>query len=145
MTWWARGFPTNRRLFNVTITYDTPQEKIREATELVRAILSEDGIREPIHPTIAGDEYPPRAYFNEFNADSLNIIVIYWFAPPDFWGFFEHSEKVNLRIIEEFEKAGIDFAFPTQTLHLAADPKRELVMRLSRGESRVPGSDGATA
>ncbi|MBN2477560.1 MAG: mechanosensitive ion channel [Pirellulales bacterium] len=128
--------PYVRRLFNVTVTYDTPRGKMEEAIQILRGILSEDGIGQRIHPVIAGEDYPPRVYFNELNADSLNILVVYWFAPPDYWDYFEHAQKVNLRIIEEFEKAGIDFAFPTQTLHLAGDPKRELSMRLLDGETR---------
>jgi len=37
---------------------------------------------------------------------------------------------LNLRIFEEFERAGIEFAFPTQTLYLAGDPKREMAVRM---------------
>ena len=118
--------PFIRRLFNVTITYDTPLLKIQKAVEIIKEILNEDDLKEPIHSVIKGDEYPPRVYFNEYNADSLNIIVIYWYAPPLYWDYLKHAEKVNLRIFQEFEKEGIEFAFPTQTLYLAGDPNREL-------------------
>ena len=122
--------PSIRRLFNVTITYDTPREKVEQAVQIIRDILDEDGIRERIHNYINGDEQPPRAYFNDYNADSLNILVIYWFGPPVYWEYLEHAQNVNLRIFEEFEKAGIDFAFPTQTLHLAGDPNRKLTVEM---------------
>jgi len=122
--------PYIRRIINVTITYDTPREKIDQAVRILRNILEEDGIREPIHPTIDGDEYPPRVYFNDFNADSLNILVIYWFAPPAYWDYLEHAQRLNLRIFEEFERAGIEFAFPTHTLFLAGDQRRELVVKM---------------
>jgi len=129
--------PYIRRIINVTITYDTPREKILQAVQILRNILEEEGIREPIHPTIDGDEYPPRVYFNDFNADSLNILVIYWFAPPAYWDYLEHAQRVNLRIFEEFERAGIEFAFPTRTLYLAGDPKRELVLKML-GQAEPP-------
>jgi len=122
--------PTIRRLFHVTITYDTPREKIEQAVEILRNILEEDGIREPIHPIVGGDELPPRVYFSDYNSHSLDIMVIYWFAPPAYWDYMEHGQRVNLRIFEEFERAGIEFAFPTQTLYLAGDPKRELAVRM---------------
>lgn len=122
--------PSIRRILNVTITYDTPREKIEQAVEILRAVLEEEEIGERIHPTINGDEFPPRVYFNDFGADSLNIIVIYWFAPPAYWDYLEHAQKLNLRIFEEFERAGIEFAFPTQTLYLAGDPKREMAVRM---------------
>jgi MscS family membrane protein len=121
---------TIRRIINVTITYDTPRAKIEEGVEILRRILAEDGIREPIHPVIKGDELFPRVYFNDYNAESLNIFVIYWYAPPAWWDYMEHCQKLNLRIFEEFEAAGIEFAFPTQTLFLAGDAKRRLAIEM---------------
>jgi len=126
-----------RRIMNVTITYDTPREKIEQAVAILRAILEEEGIREPIHPTIDGAELWPRVYFNDYNAESLNIFLIYWYAPPAWWDYMDHAQKLNLRIFEEFEKAGIEFAFPTQTLYLAGDPKRELALKMLGGD--LPG------
>jgi small-conductance mechanosensitive channel len=120
--------PYIQRLFNVTITYDTPREKVQQAVDLLRAILEEPGIREPIHRPIGSKDSPPRVFFNEFKADSLNILVVYWYAPPAYWDYLEHAHRLNLRILEEFEKAGIEFAFPTQTLYLANDPKRRLAV-----------------
>jgi len=126
--------PSIRQILNLTITYDTPKAKIEQAVQIVRDILEEDGIREPIHATIDGAEYPPRVYFTDFNADSLNIFVIYWYVPPAYWDFRDHAQRLNLRIFEEFEKAGIEFAFPTQTLYLAGDAKRELVLKMLEKE-----------
>lgn len=122
--------PSIRRIMNVTITYDTPREKIERAVAILRGILEEEDLRGPIHQTINGEEFPPRVYFNDYNPDSLNIILIYWYAPPAYWDYVEHAQKLNLRIFEEFEKAGIEFAFPTQTLYLAGDPKREMGVRM---------------
>ncbi len=119
-----------RRTMNVTITYDTSREKVEQAVEILRNILEEDGIREPINPIIDGNEYPPRVYFNNYNADSLNIFVIYWYAPPAYWDYMDHAQRLNLRIFEQFERAGIEFAFPTQTVYLAGDPKRELALKM---------------
>lgn len=120
--------PTIRRLMDVTITYDTPRAKIEQAVAILHGVLEDEEFRGPIHPTVGGDEFPPRVFFNEFNADSLNIRVFYWYAPPDYWAFMEHAQRLNLRIFEEFEKAGIEFAFPTQTLYLAGDRKRHLAL-----------------
>lgn len=122
--------PSIRRIMNVTITYDTPREKIEQAVGILRGILEEEDLREPIHQVIDGNEFPPRVYFNDYNPDSLNIIMIYWYAPPAYWDYVDHAQRLNLRIFEEFEKAGIEFAFPTQTLYLAGDPKREMAVRM---------------
>ncbi len=125
--------PYIRRLMNVTITYDTPREKIEQAVQILKDILEEPGIAEPIHGSVGKDEYPPRVYFNDYNAASLNIMVLYWYFPPAYWEYIEHAERVNLRLFEEYEKAGIEFAFPTQTLYLAGDPNRPLFSPEERG------------
>lgn len=126
--------PFIRRRFNVTITYDTAPDMIVHAVELLRDIVSvpetERGNDDSPHPNeaINIDEYPPRVYFNDLNADSLNLVVFYWYHPADYWGYLEHANWINLRIMERFNEEGIDFAFPTQTLHLAGDEKRPLTV-----------------
>ena len=73
-------------------------------------------------------------FFKDYQADSLGLFVIYWYAPPAYWDYMEHAQRLNLRIFEEFEKAGIEFAFPTRTLYLAGDPKRKLAMEMLGGK-----------
>jgi small-conductance mechanosensitive channel len=33
----------------------------------------------------------------------------------------DFSERVNMEILQRFNEAGIEFAFPTQTIHLAKE------------------------
>jgi small-conductance mechanosensitive channel len=119
-----------RRLLNVTLTYDTPREKVAAAVQAIRDILDEKELREKIHPIVGFEEFPPRVHFNDFNAESLNIQVMYWYAPPESWAYLEHCERVNYRIMEAFERIGVEFAFPSRTLYLAGDPQRDLASRL---------------
>ena len=128
---------TIMRSFSVTITYDTPREKVEQAVELIQGILEEDGIRESINPTIDGSVWSPLVRFDKFNADSLNIFVMYWHEPPSWYTQMAHTQQVNLRIFEEFEKAGIEFAFPTQTLHIAGDSKRARALQMLNSNSGV--------
>jgi MscS family membrane protein len=150
-----------RRVFNITITYDTPPERIHRVVEILREILAvpeaprfgnsdsveaieiaiSRGAPPPLaamiadiewefHPNLAishpNPDFEPRVSFNEFNPDSLNIIVIYWYHPPDYWRYLDHATWINTQIVERFNAEAIDFAFPTQTLHLAGDEKRPL-------------------
>jgi len=122
--------PFIKRVMNVTITYDTPREKVERAVQILKEILdNHEGMR---------PDFEPRVFFSDFNADSLNILVIYWYHPPDYWAFMAFSEKVNLEIFERFNAEGIEFAFPTQTLYLANDDKRQLAVRLLNANSRMP-------
>jgi MscS family membrane protein len=154
--------PYIRRLINVTITYDTPPEKIIRAVDILRKILAVPEAVDPKttdstgqlvdtaategeaeyqpHPNeaINQPDFPPRVYFNELNNDSLNILVIYWYHPPAYWDYLEHANWINTQIMERFNTEGIDFAFPTQTLHLAGDKKRPLTVgqrQISKEES----------
>lgn len=118
--------PYIRRLFTVNVTYDTPPEKMQEAVDIITGILESDDLGAPIHPVINGDELPPRVYFSDLSSYSLDIMVIYWYTPPAYWDFMTHAHQVNMRILEQFNAAGIDFAFPSQTLYHASDDDRGL-------------------
>jgi len=120
--------PHIRRLANITVAYDTPPEKVRRALDIIKEILNH---HEGMHP-----EFPPRVYFNAFNDASLNIMMIYWYHPPDYWKYMQFSEHVNLQILKQFNAAGIEFAFPTQTVYLANDDKRQMALKLLRGEQQ---------
>ncbi len=115
--------PSIRRLANITITYDTPLEKVKKAVSIIREILDN---HEGMHP-----DFPPRVYFDEFNDASLNILMIYWYFPPDYWAYLDFTERVNLEIMHRFEEEGIEFAFPTTTTYLAHDDRRPLHISLS--------------
>jgi MscS family membrane protein len=114
--------PNIRWLNNIGITYDTPPEKIEKAVTIIREILAD---HEGMHP-----DFPPRVYFNGFNDWSLNILVVAWYHPPEYWDFQEWVQRTCLQITRRFSAEGIDFAFPTRTLHLANDDKRQLKLEL---------------
>lgn len=111
--------PYIKRVANITVTYDTPPEKVERAIEIIKEILNRKNECFPA-------DFPPRVYFNDFNAVSLNILVIYWFAPPAYWDFLEFDQAFNFEVLRRFNEEKIEFAFPTQTLYLAGDPNRPL-------------------
>ena len=115
--------PYIRRLTNITITYDTPPEQIERAVNIIETILDNHEGMKP--------DFPPRVYFNEFNSDSLNLLVLYWYHPPDYWNFLAFSQRVNLQIMREFKKEGIQFAFPTSTTYLTQDDDQPLHISLA--------------
>jgi MscS family membrane protein len=112
--------PSIRRIMNLGVTYDTPPEKVEKAVEIVKEVLKN-------HEGVA-EEFPPRVYFNDFKDFSLNIFAIYWYHPADWWKYCEFSEGVNIEILKRFNAEGIEFAFPSQTLYLAGDEKRPVVI-----------------
>jgi len=107
--------PFIKRVANIGITYDTPTEKVEKAVQIIKDVLArtEEVNRAP--------ELVPRVYFTEFKDFYLNILVIYWVTPPNYWDFQVVNQQVNLAIMRAFEAEGIEFAFPTQTLYVKKD------------------------
>jgi MscS family membrane protein len=110
--------PSIRHRVTISITYDTPPAKVQRAIAILRELLTDhEGMR---------PDFPPRVYFAEYGASSLNILMMFWYHPGDYWMYMQFTDALNLQILERFNAEGIDFAFPTQTLYLAGDQKRPL-------------------
>ncbi len=134
--------PFIRRALNVTVPYDTPPEKVRQAVQIIKTLLASAEFRANVHDPADPQSYPPRVFFNEFKAESLNIQVYYYYRPAsDYWGYMAFSERFNFALMQAYEQAGIEFAFPTRTLYLAGDPKRKLSLAVE-GADGVPTEDG---
>jgi MscS family membrane protein len=119
--------PHIRWLTNITITYDTPPHKVEKAVSLIREILDN---HKGMHP-----DFPPRVYFNGFNDWSLNIMVIAWYHPANYWDMQEWLQQTCLEILARFNDEGIDFAFPSRTVYLANDDNRQLKLKMLQGET----------
>jgi MscS family membrane protein len=114
--------PYIRWLTDIGITYDTPPDKVEKAVHMIREILeNHEGMK---------DDFPPRVFFNGFNDWSLNIMVIAWYHPPNYWDFQAWLQKTCLEIMYRFETEDIDFAFPSRTIYLANDDKRQLKLKM---------------
>ena len=108
ITNWSRM--NKRRLtLTLTLTYATNKEKLQQASDAVKAMLD-------AHPDIVKDS--ALVTFSNFSAYSLDLSVVCFTdktATPD---FMLVKEKINYEIMECFEKLGVDFAYPTQTLRV---------------------------
>lgn len=131
--------PFLRRFLTLGITYDVGVEKMREAVNIARGILESEEFRSAVHNPDNPSDNPPRVYFNDFATDSLNITIYYYYRPAsDYWGFIDYNQRFNLKLMEEFEKTGIEFAFTSRTVYLAGDPKRRLPVYLIQDDSAPP-------
>jgi MscS family membrane protein len=123
--------PFIRRTLNISLPYDTPPAKIRQAIQIVQDLCQRPDFKPHLHSPPPPDGRIPRVFFNELGATSLNIVVYYYFYPgTDWWAYLDFNQRFNLALFEAFEKAAIEFAFPTQTLYLAGDPKRQLFLEV---------------
>ncbi len=79
---------------------------------------------------------PPRVFFWDFNADSLDIVVYYWFAPPDWEEYLRFSHDFNMELLRRFNDEGIEFAFPTRTLYVKQDSPITADVRIHPGDPK---------
>ncbi len=110
--------PRIGRTMNLRLRYDTPVEKVKEAVEIIRKIFQSEEFRTSVYSeTLTGAPIDrPQVFFNDFNPDSLNIQISYWYRPAsDSWGYLVYCEKFNLRLLEELTKAKIALTVPAQT------------------------------
>mgnify|MGYP000938543319 FL=1 len=95
---------------NIGIRYDTPPDKVARAVLIISEILHDEEHMDP--------EQPPRVFFDGFENSSLNIAISCWYMPVIWWEFQAWRQDKCLSILREFEKEGIEFAFPTRTVFL---------------------------
>lgn len=98
---------------NLGIEYGTPPEKILAFTEGLREIVR-------THPYMRRDYF--HIYLNNFGATSLDILIYVFFQTPDWSMELREKERFMLDIIRLADRLGVNFAFPTQKLHLVREP-----------------------
>lgn len=108
--------PKRRVVLNIGLTYDTPPEKMKEAIEILKALPQQvkDASSLPSDVSVNFMQY----------ADSALVIMYIYFIEKqgDILGV---TSNMNLAILEAFNKAGLSFAFPTQTVYLQKDGAAE--------------------
>jgi len=108
---WSR-MPKRRIKMTIGLTYDASPKQMREALKRIETILKEDeGV----------DQDYMLVQFTDFGPSSLDVFL-YYFSKSTVWReYLETRERVNLKIMECLEEMGLEFAFPTQTMHLKGD------------------------
>ena len=93
----------------IGITYDTSDEKIQRAIQIIKDILnSNDDITEN-----------NRVFLKELSASWIDIEFTAYIKYGDIDNFRRVRENVLTEIITQYRKEGIDFAFPSQSIYLS--------------------------
>ncbi|MFY0607205.1 MAG: mechanosensitive ion channel family protein [Cyclobacteriaceae bacterium] len=108
------GMREYRRFYTqIAITYDTPPELIETFVKGLRTIVEQ-------HPDTRKDYY--NIYFNDMASFSLNIMFYIFFKVPDWPAELKARHEILLEVIKLGKTLGVNFAFPTQTLHMENFP-----------------------
>ncbi|MFQ5746302.1 MAG: mechanosensitive ion channel family protein [Gemmatimonadota bacterium] len=100
-----------RILFTIGVTYDTPPEKVARIPGMIReAIESRENTRFD------------RSHFRTFGPSSLDVETVYYVTVPDYATYMDIQQQINLDLLRRFADEGIEFAFPTRTIHVESPP-----------------------
>ena len=102
-----RRLEDRRVTLTLGLTYGTPAERLRSVPAVVAEVLA-------ARPKARLE----RVTFRNYGPSSLDFEVVYVVSERAAGPFFAVQHEVNLAIYEAFAKAGLEFAFPTQTVHL---------------------------
>jgi small-conductance mechanosensitive channel len=99
-----------RILFTFGVIYQTPIESLEQIPGWVEEIIqAQEQARFD------------RAHFKSFGDFSLDFEVVYYVLSPDYLLYMDLQQNINLALMKLFEKEGIEFAYPTQTLFVSKD------------------------
>lgn len=97
-----------RIVFTLGVVYDTTSAKMEKALKIIEDAINAGGDRTELD----------RVHFARFSASSLDIEVVYHVMDGDFKLYMDEQQRINFTIKKGFEKAKIEFAFPTQTVYV---------------------------
>jgi small-conductance mechanosensitive channel len=97
-----------RVLFRLGVTYQTSLGQLKEMPKIIERIIKN-----------TKDAAFDRAHFFSYGDFSLIFEIVYFVLNPDYNKYMDIQQEINFAIKEEFEKRGIEFAYPTQTLFVA--------------------------
>lgn len=96
-----------RIVFNFGVKYDTPYDKLSNIVNIAKDILkAKNNIR------------IERVHFKEFGDSALIFEIAYHVLDPDYNLYMDLQQEINLDLYRKFDEEGIEFAFPTQSIHL---------------------------
>jgi small-conductance mechanosensitive channel len=98
---------SRRIVFTFGITYDATPDQVEAVPPLVKEII--DAL-----PDVTFN----RAHFKGFGDSSLDFEVVYFVNDPSYDIYMDRQQAINLALMRALPKHGVDFAFPTRTVHV---------------------------
>ena len=95
--------------FTIGVVYQTPLATLRAIPGILREII-ERGEKTRFE----------RAHFKEYGESALVFEIVYHVLDRDYNIYMDVQQAINLALFERFAREGVEFAYPTRTVHLAA-------------------------
>lgn len=100
--------------FTLGVTYQTSSAQLKEIPLIVA-----DAVK--TQESVSFD----RCHLSGFGDFSVNFETVYFMETSDYVAYMNAQQAIYQTIFEKFEAAGIDFAYPTQTLFLERANRQE--------------------
>ena len=110
------------------LAYHTTPDQVQAFVEGIRAVIR-------ANPDMRKDYYIVE--FTEFGPSSLDILVYCFIDAPDWNAELRTRHVLNLDIMRLAEELGVEFAFPTQTLHVASTPGQPAEVAAAPGREQL--------
>lgn len=94
---------------HINLTYDTPPDKLEAFCEGLRELIR-------LHPYTRKDYY--QIWLHQFGPHSLDVLVYVFWETPDWQTELRERHRLMMDTIRLADQIGVEFAFPTQTLHM---------------------------
>lgn len=96
-----------RASFKLGVIYQTTQDQLKQIPGMIKEII--ENIKHAVFD---------RCHFFSFEDFSLNYEIVYHVLSSDYNKYMNIQQEINLKIIDQFEEQGIQFAYPTQSIFL---------------------------
>lgn len=104
-----RRMNERRVLFRFGVLYQTPAAKLERIPQIVREIIEQE-------PRARFD----RAHFQGFGESALEFEVVYHVLDRDYTLYMDIQQNINLALMRRLAAEGVQFAYPTRTVHLVS-------------------------
>lgn len=106
-----RQMDERRVLFTIGVTYQTPPEKVRAIPGWLREAVQ----------ARAKTRFD-RAHFKEYGDSALVFEIVYYVLDRDYNLYMDVQQAINFVLFDRFAREGVEFAYPTRTLHVQTGP-----------------------
>lgn len=99
-----------RIVFTIGATYETPRASLIKVPGIIKAAIEANE-----------NSRFDRSHLAAYGASSIDFETVWYVTSSDYSTYMDIQQAVYLAIHEAFENEGIEFAYPTRTVHLVRD------------------------
>ena len=102
-----------RRIYwTIGLEYNSTLDQIKTLTESISSFLKEN------ENFMVDENYKSFVRIEKFNDSSIDILVICFTSTKDWDKYLQIKEELAIKIKENVEKIGLNFAFPSQSIYI---------------------------